>query len=84
MGSPYYYGKSLRPGFKWITGHAAWGYISAPAHLFVTRYTEGLSHLVTPMTAPVASGWSLAGWGLHPLENAALPRRTPNSDIRAR
>jgi hypothetical protein len=24
---------------------------------------------------------AVAGWGLHPLENAALPRRTPNSDI---
>jgi hypothetical protein len=26
----------------------------------VTRYTEGFSHFVTSMTAPVASGWS--GW----------------------
>jgi hypothetical protein len=24
----------------------------------VTRYTEGFSHFVTSMTAPVASGWS--------------------------
>ena len=32
-------------------------------HLYVTRYTEGFSHFVTSMTAPVASGWSdLAGW----------------------
>jgi hypothetical protein len=29
------------------------------------------------MTAPVAFGWSdLAGWGSHPLESAALSRRT--------
>ncbi len=28
------------------------------AHQFVTRYTEGFSHFVTSMTAPVASGWS--------------------------
>ena len=27
-------------------------------HLYVTRYTEGFSHFVTSMTAPVASGWS--------------------------
>ncbi len=47
----------------------------------MTRYTEGFSHFVTSMTAPVASGWSLAEWGLHPLENAALPRRTPETDI---
>ena len=45
--------------------------------LYVTSYTEGFSHFVTSMTAPVASGWSdLAGWGLHPLESAALSRRT--------
>jgi hypothetical protein len=38
----------------------------------VTRYTEGFSYFVISMTAPVASGWSVAGWGLHPLESAAL------------
>src|SRR4051795_1793567 len=39
---------------------------------------EGFSHFVTSMTAPIASGGSeFAGWGLHPLESAALPRRTP-------
>jgi hypothetical protein len=27
-------------------------------HQFVARYTEGFSHFVTSMTAPVASGWS--------------------------
>jgi hypothetical protein len=43
----------------------------------VTCYTEGFSHFVTSMTAPVASGWSdLAGWDLHPLESAAFSRRT--------
>src|SRR5918996_1698118 len=44
---------------------------------------EGFSHFVTSMTAPIASGGSeFAGWGLHPLESAALPRRTPISDFR--
>jgi hypothetical protein len=28
-------------------------------HLYVTCYTEGFSHFVTSMTAPVASGWSV-------------------------
>src|SRR6267143_5042520 len=37
---------------------------------------EGFSHFVTSMTAPIASGWSVAGWGLHPLESAAFARRT--------
>ncbi len=42
---------------------------------------EGFSHFVTSMTAPIASGWSeFAGWDLHPLESAALSRRTPTAD----
>ena len=28
-------------------------------HLYVTRFTEGFSHFVTSMTAPVAFGWSV-------------------------
>ncbi len=37
------------------------------AHQFVTRYTEGFSHFVTSMTAPVASGWSDRRVGLAPI-----------------
>ena len=44
---------------------------------------EGFSHFVTSMTAPIASGWSeIAGWALHPLESAALSRRTPIPAVR--
>src|SRR6516164_6885884 len=43
--------------------------------------SEGFSHFVTSIAAPAASGWSVAGWDLHPLESAALSRGTPNSDI---
>jgi hypothetical protein len=35
-------------------------------HLYVTCYTEGSSHFVTSMTAPVASGWSGCRVGLAP------------------
>ena len=35
-------------------------------HLYVTCYTEGFSHFVTSMTAPVASGWSGCRVGLTP------------------
>src|SRR5271168_4507970 len=35
-------------------------------HLSVTSYTEGFSHFVTSMTAPVASGWSVRRVGLAP------------------
>ena len=48
----------------------------ARRHLYVTRYTEGFSHFVTSMTAPVASGWSVRRWDSHPLESAAFSRRT--------
>ena len=42
--------------------------------------SEGFSHFVSSMTAPVASGWSeFAGWGFHPLESAAFARRTPKA-----
>src|SRR5277367_1532160 len=35
-------------------------------HLYVTCYTEGFSHFVSSMTAPVASGWSGCRVGLSP------------------
>jgi hypothetical protein len=38
----------------------------ARRHLYVTCYTEGSSHFVTSMTAPVASGWSVRQVGLAP------------------
>ncbi len=40
------------------------------AHQFVTRYTEGFSHFVTSMTAPVASGRSGGRVGLAPTGKA--------------
>ncbi len=43
------------------------------AHQFVTRYTEGFSHFITSMTAPVASGWSdSCRVGLAPTEERRL------------
>jgi hypothetical protein len=47
----------------------------------VTRYTEGFSHFVTSMTAPVASGWSdgrvgLAPTGKAPPYHGAHPKRS--------
>ena len=47
------------------------------------RFPSAISHFVTSITAPIASGWSeFAGWDSHPLENAAFARRTPIPDIR--
>ena len=42
---------------------------------------EGFSHFVASMTAPIASGWSGCRVGSHPLESAALSRRTPKADM---
>src|SRR5271166_5384648 len=39
-------------------------------HLYVTGYTEGFSHFVTSMTAPVTSGWSVRRVGLAPTGKA--------------
>ena len=52
----------------------------------MTTAIEGFSHFVTSMPAPIASGGSESPGGLHPLESAALSRRTPIAvlDRRAR
>ena len=42
-------------------------------------HSEGFSHFVTSIAAPVASGWSVCQVGVDPLERAALSRRTPNA-----
>ena len=57
--------------------HSRYGLHTRAVTVYRDMLSEGFSHFVTSMTAPVASGWSdLAGWGLHPLESAALSRRT--------
>jgi hypothetical protein len=51
----------------------------------VTRLSEGFSHFVSSMTAPVASGWSgcrvgLAPTGKAPPYHGAHPKRTVDAD----
>ena len=48
-------------------------------HLYVTSYTEGFSHFVTSMTAPVASGWSVRRVGLAPTGKPRLLTAHANS-----
>jgi hypothetical protein len=45
----------------------------------VTCYTEGFSHFVTSMTAPVASGWSGCRVGLAPTGKRRLVTAHANS-----
>jgi hypothetical protein len=61
-------------------------------HLNVTCYTEGFSHFVTSMTAPVASGWSVSPggtcthWKAPPFTAHTLccPSRSPTNGREAR
>jgi hypothetical protein len=57
------------------SGDLRWGY----------GRLDRLTRIVASMPAPVASGWSdVAGWALHPLESAALSRRTLIPDVALR
>jgi hypothetical protein len=48
----------------------------------VTRYTEGFSHFVTSMTAPVASGLERSPGGPRThWKSAAFSRRTQIADV---
>ena len=48
-------------------------------HLYVTCDTEGFSHFVTSLTAPVASGWSVRRVGLAPTGKRRLLTAHANS-----
>jgi hypothetical protein len=78
-------GLSGRPAhrpFRGLLGvHSRYGLHTRAVTVYRDTLTRGFSHFVTSMTAPVASGWSVAGWDLHPLESAAFPRRTPEAAI---
>src|SRR6266699_1822694 len=50
-------------------------------HQVVTRYPKASAISLPPWLLRLLPAGAVAGWGLHPLENAALSRRTPNSDI---
>ena len=54
---------------------------SMRGHLYVTRYTEGFSHFVSSMTAPVASGWSVRRVGPAPTGKRRLLTAHAMADI---
>jgi hypothetical protein len=56
--------------------HSRYGLHTRDVTKVVTLYTKGFDYFVASIAAPVASGWSIAGWGSHPLEDAAFSRRT--------
>ena len=48
-------------------------------HQFVTRYPKASDISSPPCLLRLLPAGAVAGWGLHPLESAALSRRTPKS-----
>src|SRR5712672_2536083 len=51
-------------------------------HQFVTRIPKASASSLPPWLLRLLPAGAVAGWALHPLENAALSRRTPDADIR--
>src|ERR1700736_4058884 len=49
-------------------------------HQFVTRYPKASDISSPPCLLRLLPAGAVAGWGLHPLESAALSRRTPSAD----
>src|SRR5580692_6453112 len=50
-------------------------------HQFVTRYPNASAISSPPCLLRLLPAGPVAGWGLHPLESAALSRRTPKAGI---
>src|ERR1700716_3620259 len=53
-------------------------------HLFVTRIPKASASSLPPWLLRLLPAGAFAGWDLHPLESAALSRRTPPADIPSR
>src|SRR5215813_5779920 len=64
--------------------HSRYGLHTRAVTVYRDTLSEGFSHFVTSIAAPVASGWSGCRVGTYtPLESAALSRRTGRADIGA-
>src|SRR2546429_4601632 len=80
-GSP---GRPAHRPFRGLLGvHSRCSLHTRAVTVFRDPLSEGFRHFVSSMPAPVAFRLErIAGWGLHPLESAALSRRTPIPAIR--
>src|SRR5262245_41425381 len=61
--------------------HSRYGLHTRAVTVFRDTLTEGFSHFVTSIAPRLLPAGAFAGWDLHPLESAALARRTAISDI---
>src|SRR5271154_5860877 len=60
-------GRPAHPPFRGLLGvHSHYGLHTRAVTVYRDTLTEGFSHFVTSMTAPVASGWSGCRVGLAP------------------
>jgi hypothetical protein len=50
-------------------------------HQFVTRIPKASAISSPPQLLRLLPAGAVAGWALHPLESAALSRRTPKADL---
>src|SRR6202521_89426 len=50
-------------------------------HQFVTRFPKASANSLPPWLLRLLPAGAVAGWDLHPLESAALSRRTPRSGL---
>ena len=67
-----------------LSVHSRYGLHTRAATEFYGPLSEGFSHFVTSIAAPVASGWSISpGGACTHWKSAAFARRTPRRDLRA-
>uniref|UniRef100_Q47I86 Uncharacterized protein n=1 Tax=Dechloromonas aromatica (strain RCB) TaxID=159087 RepID=Q47I86_DECAR len=73
-----------RPFRGLFSVHSRYGLHTRAATRICGPLSEGFSHFVTSMTAPVASGWSISpGGAFTHWKSAAFARRTPVADLLA-
>jgi hypothetical protein len=78
-------GCRVRPAHRPFRGllsvYSRWRPAHSRGHQFVTRYPKASDISSPPCLLRLLPAGAVAGWGLHPLESAALPRRTPTADV---
>src|ERR1700675_996721 len=66
-------GRPVHCPFRGLLGvHSRYGLHTRAVTVYRDSLSEGFSHFVTSIAAPVASGWSGCRVVLHPLESAAF------------
>src|ERR1700738_3101999 len=76
-------GRPAHRPFRGLLGvHSRCGLHTRASPYFVTRYPKASDISSPPCLLRLLPAGAVAGWGLHPLESAALSRRTPIAEVR--